>query len=209
MPITDIVNTVGGIIDSSHSHLLFDRSSAPPHTRSSAQCAMEVFNDWWRVCCSLGVMWTLMGHPMASRVKTLNMMVTLPMTGQAFPAGGSCFPAIQMAIDTINARSDILDGYDLNVTWRDTKVITEMMVIMMMVIMMMMLMMIMMMVVVMMMMMMMMVVMVVVIMMMMMMMMMMVVIMMMMMIMVVVMVVMIMMMMMVFVVVVDIDSGGL
>jgi hypothetical protein len=60
-------------------------------------------------------------HPIQG-VKTLNVMASLPMSGNSFPAGGSCLPAVEMAIEHINARSDVLDGYHLNMTWKDTKV---------------------------------------------------------------------------------------
>lgn len=54
--------------------------------------------------------------------KTLNLMGLLPMKGTYWPGGGACLPALEMAIDDVNSRADILNGYDLNLTWMDSMV---------------------------------------------------------------------------------------
>ena len=56
-------------------------------------------------------------------VKDLNLMGFIPMTGENWPGGGACLPAIEMAIRHVNARSDILEAYKLNLIWKDSKVI--------------------------------------------------------------------------------------
>ncbi|KAL5007635.1 hypothetical protein ScPMuIL_016441 [Solemya velum] len=47
-------------------------------------------------------------------------MGLLPMKGTYWPGGGACLPALEMAIDDVNSRADILNGYDLNLTWMDS-----------------------------------------------------------------------------------------
>ncbi len=47
--------------------------------------------------------------------------------GAFFPFGGGwngsgVIPAVQMAIDDINSRPDILPGYELKMVWNDTQV---------------------------------------------------------------------------------------
>ncbi|KAL3832387.1 hypothetical protein ACJMK2_024035, partial [Sinanodonta woodiana] len=51
----------------------------------------------------------------------LNLMGLLPMTGNVWSGGGACLPALQMGIDHVNARTDILPGYNLNLIWKDTQ----------------------------------------------------------------------------------------
>jgi hypothetical protein len=55
-------------------------------------------------------------------LKVLNMMGFLPMGGNILPFGHSCLPSMDMAMEHIDARTDILDGYKLSLTWRDTEV---------------------------------------------------------------------------------------
>ena len=47
--------------------------------------------------------------------------------GAFFPFGGGwdasgIIPAVEMALDDINARTDILPGYELRMVWNDTQV---------------------------------------------------------------------------------------
>ena len=61
------------------------------------------------------------GKPMSDRGK-------IPLyLGAFFPVGGDwdgsgIIPAVEMALDHINARQDILEGYELRMVWNDTKV---------------------------------------------------------------------------------------
>ena len=45
------------------------------------------------------------------------------MTGETWPGGGACLPAILMAVRHVNERPGLLDGYNVTYTWADTKVI--------------------------------------------------------------------------------------
>ena len=54
--------------------------------------------------------------------KDLNIMGFLPMTGTMFRGGPACLLATNMAIDHVNEREDILEGFRLNLVWRDSKV---------------------------------------------------------------------------------------
>ena len=57
-----------------------------------------------------------------AEVKTLNIMGLLPMTGKAWPGGGACLTAAELALRHVNEREDILKEFKLNLTWRDSKV---------------------------------------------------------------------------------------
>lgn len=54
--------------------------------------------------------------------KVIQLMGLFPMTGDALPMGAACVPAINMALDDLNNRSDILPGYHLKLTWKDSMV---------------------------------------------------------------------------------------
>lgn len=51
----------------------------------------------------------------------LHLMGLFPMEG-AWSGGEALKPAVQMGLDHINARDDILPGYRLKLVWEDTKV---------------------------------------------------------------------------------------
>jgi hypothetical protein len=55
-------------------------------------------------------------------LKTLNAVAFLSQTGTIWPGGWACQAAMQMALDHIEDREDILDGYTINMTWTDTQV---------------------------------------------------------------------------------------
>ena len=59
---------------------------------------------------------------MCAARKDLYLMGLLPMTGDGWPGGGACLPALEMAIRHVNARDDILPDYKLNLIWKDTSV---------------------------------------------------------------------------------------
>ena len=56
--------------------------------------------------------------------KDLNIMGFLPMTGKLFRGGPACLLAANMALKQVNERDDILEGFQLNFEWRDSKVRT-------------------------------------------------------------------------------------
>lgn len=46
-----------------------------------------------------------------------------PIKGQGGWQGGqACHPAAQLALDDVNARSDLLPGYELQLHWNDSEV---------------------------------------------------------------------------------------
>ena len=55
-------------------------------------------------------------------LKDLYLMGFTSVTGPVWPGGGAVIPAFEMAVRDINERSDILDGYRLNLILRDTMV---------------------------------------------------------------------------------------
>ena len=54
--------------------------------------------------------------------KMLNVMAFFPMTGNVWTSGTACMPAFQMALEHVHATDGLLDGYTINMTWRDSKV---------------------------------------------------------------------------------------
>lgn len=54
--------------------------------------------------------------------KELRLLGLQPMTGEAWPGGWSCVVPVQMAIEAINNRTDILDGYKLTYDYIDHEV---------------------------------------------------------------------------------------
>lgn len=57
-----------------------------------------------------------------NETKTLYFMTFLPMSGGGWTGGYICLPAMNLAIEHVNARADILPGYKLNMIWVDTMV---------------------------------------------------------------------------------------
>ncbi|XP_053374068.1 gamma-aminobutyric acid type B receptor subunit 1-like [Mercenaria mercenaria] len=55
--------------------------------------------------------------------RELRLLGLLPMSGNGSTTGRSCLPAVQMAINDINAREDILVDYHLTYKWTDSKVL--------------------------------------------------------------------------------------
>lgn len=54
--------------------------------------------------------------------RDLRLLGLLPMTGNGWSGGGSCLPAVEMALEDINAREDILKDYILTYKWIDSEV---------------------------------------------------------------------------------------
>lgn len=52
----------------------------------------------------------------------LRLLGLLPMHGKSWNGGRACLPAIQMAIEDVNADMNILSDYNLRYKWVDTKV---------------------------------------------------------------------------------------
>ena len=44
---------------------------------------------------------------------TLKIVASMPITGKIFPMGNMCFGPMQIALDNVNNRSDILPQYNL------------------------------------------------------------------------------------------------
>jgi len=56
------------------------------------------------------------------KVQTLHIAGLFPMTGTGGWIGGSgCLPAVLMALDDVNARQDLLSGYKLELTYKDSQ----------------------------------------------------------------------------------------
>ena len=55
--------------------------------------------------------------------KDLNIMGFFPMTGKVFRGGKACLLGADMALRHINGRDDFLEQFNLNLIWRDSKVI--------------------------------------------------------------------------------------
>ena len=68
------------------------------------------------------LLWAALIVTVAGVLKELNVMGLFPMTGETWPGGGACLPAVEMAIRHVNARDDILKGYKMNLIWGDTMV---------------------------------------------------------------------------------------
>ena len=51
----------------------------------------------------------------------LHVGVFLPMSGGGWTGGNGVLPAIQIALEDVN-RSNILQNYELHITWNDTMV---------------------------------------------------------------------------------------
>ena len=70
----------------------------------------------------LALIWAAQVLTVKAELKDINVMGLFPMTGENWPGGGACLPAVEMALRQVNARDDILKGYRLNLIWGDTKV---------------------------------------------------------------------------------------
>lgn len=64
----------------------------------------------------------LLGLAPLSRGGTIKLLGLLPMTGKGWIGGGSCVLPCQLAVQDINANSDVLDGYTLAYDYIDTEV---------------------------------------------------------------------------------------
>ncbi|XP_053374069.1 gamma-aminobutyric acid type B receptor subunit 1-like [Mercenaria mercenaria] len=53
--------------------------------------------------------------------RELRLLGLLPMSGNGSTTGRSCLPAVQMAVNDINVREDILADYHLTYKWTDSK----------------------------------------------------------------------------------------
>ena len=63
-----------------------------------------------------------MSQSTAEEPKDVYVITLLPMTGTVWPAGKTMLMVVNMALDIINNRSDILEGYNLKLIISDTKV---------------------------------------------------------------------------------------
>lgn len=66
----------------------------------------------------------LAGHLVAGANKELRILGLQPMTGEAWPGGWSCLVPVQMAVESINNRTDLLDGYTITYEYIDHEVRT-------------------------------------------------------------------------------------
>ena len=58
----------------------------------------------------------------SEHLKDLNVITILPMTNPIWPHGDTVLMCLNMALDVINNRTDILTGYKLNLIVDDDKV---------------------------------------------------------------------------------------
>lgn len=61
------------------------------------------------------------GKNRAGREKTLYIGGMFPMTG-SWAGGKGCRPAVEMALEDVNKRMDILPGYTLKMVFNDSRV---------------------------------------------------------------------------------------
>lgn len=54
--------------------------------------------------------------------RELRLLGLLPITGEIYPGGLSCLVPVKMAVDKINAHSDLLQGYTLTYEYIDNEV---------------------------------------------------------------------------------------
>lgn len=54
--------------------------------------------------------------------KELRLLGLQPLTGKAWPTGAACVVPVTMAIDSINAHPDLLNGYKLTHEYVDVQV---------------------------------------------------------------------------------------
>lgn len=54
--------------------------------------------------------------------KELRLLGLQPMSGEAWPGGWSCLVPVRMAVESINARPDLLQGYTLKYDYVDHEV---------------------------------------------------------------------------------------
>lgn len=57
-----------------------------------------------------------------SNSRDIYLLGLIPMGGDVWPAGQTVLLGINMALEEVNSRVDILDGYSLKLLWGDTKV---------------------------------------------------------------------------------------
>ena len=61
-------------------------------------------------------------HRAEGQDKELRLLGIQAMTGKSWPGGWSCLVPVMMAVDEINQRSDLLDGYKLTYNYIDHEV---------------------------------------------------------------------------------------
>ena len=70
---------------------------------------------------------TLFSLSSAEEPKDVYVLALLPMTGTVWPGGKAILMVANMALEFINNRSDILEGYNLKLIVTDTKVSVQLM----------------------------------------------------------------------------------
>lgn len=79
-------------------------------------------NSQTMISCIL--LYCLVGQFVAGANKELKILGLQPMTGEVWPGGWSCLVPVQMAIESINNRTDILNGYTITYNYIDHEVCT-------------------------------------------------------------------------------------
>ena len=75
------------------------------------------------VCLPVLVLLNRVHHgALGGQPRDLYLMGILPMTGDRWPAGDAQLLAINMALETINKRTGLLDDYRMNVLVEDSRV---------------------------------------------------------------------------------------
>ena len=74
---------------------------------------------WLVMCC---LVCSLDLNPVEGQDKELRLLGIQAMTGRIWPGGWSCLVPVMMAIDEVNQRSDLLDGYKLTYNYIDHEV---------------------------------------------------------------------------------------
>ena len=59
---------------------------------------------------------------LAQQPRDLHLLGLMPFGGSRWQAGRAMMLAINMALEQINNRTDVLDGYRLHLIWKDTRV---------------------------------------------------------------------------------------
>ena len=55
-------------------------------------------------------------------LRSLVLQGFISMTGEGWPGGGACVPAVKLALRHVNEYAGLLDDYNLTFTWEDSQV---------------------------------------------------------------------------------------
>lgn len=62
---------------------------------------------------------------LAGQLRPIRLQGYIPMTGEGWSGGKACLVATLMAVRHVNERSGLLNGYSINYSWTDSKVMNQ------------------------------------------------------------------------------------